>query len=355
MPKRIVVYISGHGYGHLAQIAPVLNALSAKIPALQYIIRSDLPELLIRCRLHALFSLLNGAVDVGVVQKNAISEDIPATIVAARDFYHDFEQKIETEVARLRPLQPGLILSDVSPLAFPVAKKLGVPSIAIANLDWHDIYRDFLPVGDAVLDILKRAHADCDILIQPPLCMPMQSFPQRCKVELIVEKLPKTQRDKENKPRIALIMFGGAGDPPFDVQALENMPDWQFLTLSPLPPSVPANVRQAELHGVPSSTAALISRCNMVITKPGYGTLAECWLTGTPMAYLPRKTFAEYPYLDHWLQTHAPAARMSVEDFVSGNWLSAMQEALNCPRSYPEIPASGAEQAADIIVKTLQT
>jgi len=356
MPKRIAVYISGHGYGHLSQIVPVLHTLSTRKPELQFIIRSNLSEALIHKRLHLPFSLFEGAVDVGVVQKNAISEDIPATIAAVHAFYNDFDQKIDAEVARLRPLHPELMLSDISPLAFPVAKKLGIPSIAVASLDWHDIYRDFLPADDAVLNILQQAHADCDLLIQPPLSMPMQSFSNRSQVELIVDEFitagAHSLPDKgENKPKTALIMFGGAGDPPFNLKALGNMPDWQFLTLSPLPSSAPANVRQVELNG---STITLMAACDVVISKPGYGTLAECWLTGTPLTYLPRPTFAEYPYLDNWLQTHAPSARMNTEDFVGGNWRSTMQEALSCPRKYPKIPVSGAVQAADIITRHLQ-
>ncbi len=176
--------------------------------------------------------------------------------------------------------------------------------------------------------------------------MPMQSFANRIQVELIVDDRQILPPKKKNTTPTALIMFGGAGDPPFDLQALGNMPDWQFLTLSPLPASAPANVQQTKLNG---STAALINQCDLVVTKPGYGTLAECWLTGTPLTYLPRKTFAEYPYLDAWLQAHAPSARMSIEDFISGNWLSAMQQAINCPRTYPQIPACGALQAAELI------
>jgi len=351
MPQYIAVYISGHGYGHLAQIAPVLNVLYAKKPNLQFIIRSNLSEHLIRSRLRAPFSLLEGAVDVGGVQKNAVSEDIPATIDAAHAFYDGFSDKTNAEVARLRPLRPELILSDISPLAFPVAKKLGIPCIAVASLDWYDIYRDFLPADDAVLEILQQAHTACDVLIQPPLCMPMQSFAKRVQVELIVDDQQPLEDKKRNKTKTALIMFGGAGDPPFDVQALKNIPDWQFLTLSPLPPSTPANVQHIKLDG---TTISLINDCDVVITKPGYGTLAECWLSATPLTYLPRPSFAEYPYLDAWLQTHAPSARMSIEDFVNGNWHSTMQEAIDCPRTYPKITASGAQQAAEMIKKHLQ-
>jgi len=350
MPRYIAVYISGHGYGHLAQIAPVLNRLSALCPDIHFLLRTELPDALVTRRIRSPFTRLEDPVDVGVVQKSAISEDIPATILAARDFYEGFAKRIAQEVERLEAYQPVAVLSDISPLAFPVAKQLGLPCFATASLDWHDIYRDFLPADDPLLTTLQQAHADCDLLIQPPLSMPMTSFPRRKQVAIIVDD-EWTEATKQNGlQKTALIMFGGAGDPPFDLNALGNMPDWQFLTLNPLPSDAPSNVRQASLqHG----TAALMQDCDVVITKPGYGTLAECWQTETPLVYLPRDLFPEYPYLDAWLQECAPSTRISVDDFVSGNWLDAMHSAMCCERKYPQIPASGALQAAELIAQVL--
>ena len=347
MTRNIVVYISGHGFGHLAQIAPVLNALHRDNPDISFIIRSELPESLISRRLRMPFTRLDGPVDVGVVQKNAVCEDIPATIKAARAFYRDFPARIEAETARLRPLHVHLVLSDISPLAFPVAQQLGVPSIAVASLDWHAIYRDFLPTGDSILEILREAHAAADLLIQPPLSMPMPSFPKRKSVPLIVDELPDFPQSPHANKKTALVMFGGAGDPPFDLQSLSAINDWRFLMLAPPPDGAPENVRQADLSQ--TTTMQLMNQCDVVVTKPGYGTLAECWRTQTPLCYLPRRDFAEYPYLDDWLQRHAPCTRMVLQDFAAGNWLAAMQEALACPRRWPDIPASGAQQAADLI------
>jgi len=352
MSRNIAVYISGHGYGHLAQIAPVLNRLAVLCPDIHLLLRTALPQPLLASRIRAPFTVIsNEAVDIGVVQKSAISEDIPATILAAHGFYADFPDKVEREIELLAAQSPVAVLSNISPLAFPVARTLGIPSTAVASLDWHDIYRDFLAPDDPVLATLERAHAACDLLIQPPLSMPMQSFPNHQSVELIVDDehpLPPTNR--QTQPT-ALIMFGGAGDPPFDLKALGQMPDWQFLTLNPVPNDAPPNVRQAAIGS--GGTAALMTECNIVITKPGYGTLAECWLTNTPIAYLPRESFAEYPFLDDWLQSSAPAARMQLQDFINGNWLPAMQQAQACPRLYPPLPASGADQASDLIVQAL--
>jgi len=350
MPRHIAVYISGHGYGHLAQIAPVLNRLGALCPDIHLLLRTELPEALVTCRVRSPFTRLESPVDVGVVQKSAISEDIPATILAARDFYEGFTKRIGQEVERLEPHQPVAVLSDISPLAFPVAKQLGLPSFAIASLDWHDIYAHFLPAADPLLSLLAQAHSACDLLIQPSLCMPMTSFPRRKQVAIIVDD-EWTEAAKQNGvQKTALIMFGGAGDPPFDIHALGSMTDWQFLTLNPVPANAPANVRQGSLE---RGSAALMQECDVVITKPGYGTLAECWQTKTPLVYLPRELFPEYPYLDAWLQKSTPSARLSIEDFVSGNWVEAMRQAIESRRTYPDIPCDGALQAAELIAQAL--
>jgi len=352
MSRNIAVYISGHGYGHLAQIAPVLNRLAGLCPDIHLLLRTALPQPLLASRIRAPFTVIsNEAVDIGVVQKSAISEDIPVTILAAQQFYSDFPERVEREIELLAAQNPVAVLSDISPLAFPVARSLGIPCIAVASLDWHDIYRDFLAPDDPVLATLERAHAACDLLIQPPLSMPMQSFPNHQSVELVVDDEHPLPDSNDAAQPTALIMFGGAGDPPFDLNALGQMPDWQFLTLNPVPQDAPPNVRQAAIGS--GGTAALMTECNIVITKPGYGTLAECWLTNTAIAYLPRESFAEYPYLDDWLQSSAPAARMELQDFVSGNWLPAMQQVLACSRRYPPLPASGAQQAANLIAQAL--
>jgi len=353
-PRHIAAYISGHGYGHLAQIAPVLNKLIEFSPDLHLLLRTALPEELLKSRIRGPFTQIEGPVDVGVIQKNAIDEDIPATIAAARIFFGHFGSRIEQEIECLRACRPVAVLSDISPLAFPVAKQLGLPSFAIASLDWHDIYRNFLPMQDALLNTLQQAHAACDLLIQPPLSMPMSSFPRRRQVALIVDD-PAEPCQMRNKmdgagERTALIMFGGAGDPACDIDALGGIEGWRFLTLNAVPATAPVNVRQASLE---SGIAALMRECDIVVTKPGYGTLAECWQTGTPLAYLPRPLFPEYPLLDAWLQTYAPSSRLSVENFVAGHWLPAMQAALACPRKYPQLTASGAMQAAELIAHAL--
>ena len=355
---RLAVYISGHGFGHLAQIAPVLEALHRQHPNLYLLIRTNIDEKIIHCFLSAPFELLAGEVDVGVIQKNASEEDVPATIEAARDFFSDWEDRINSEVGRLRKYDPNLILSNISPLAFPVAKKLGIPAIGLCSLDWHAIYSGYFPADDMLLSLLAKAHAQADILLQPPLNMPMPSFPSIQRIAPM-SRLANHERsnvrqhlDLADGERLCMILFGGADDPPFDITALGDMPGWQFCIPGDSDTELAARVRQISFMG-PFSTVDYVTAADAVICKPGYNTLAECWRYNIPVVYVPRPGFPEYPHLRDWLQKNAPAVEIPQEDFRSGNWQKALDVVIRIAKRYPETNMDGDTQAAEIINRRL--
>jgi len=351
---RLAVYISGHGYGHLAQIAPVLEALHRTHPDLSLLIRTNINEKTIRCFLSAPFELVAGEVDIGVVQKNASEEDVPATIKAARDFFSGWEERITRETERLGKYRPNLILSDISPLAFPVAKKLGIPAIGLCSLDWHAIYSTYLPADDALLGLLANAHGQADVLLQPPLNMPMPSFPNIKRIAPI-SRHANHDRDEVRRhleltegERLGMIMFGGAGDPPFNIEALDNISGWRFCIPGDSDAELAAQIRQVSYRGA-FSTVDYAAAANAVICKPSYNILAECWRYKIPVIYVPRPDFLEYPYLRNWLQKNAPAVELTVPDFRAGNWQQALDTAVQMPKRYPETNMDGDVRAAEII------
>jgi len=168
---NIAVYISGHGFGHLAQMAPVLNCLYKSRPDCHFLIRCALPQSELRARLHFEFEIEQTPVDIGVVQKNAIEEDREASVRRMRGWIEQMDQHIEREIGWLRAFKPSLILSDISPLAFPVARALAVPGIGLATLDWHTIYSYWLNDDDPVLEKLAQAYGACDLPQEPTLTL----------------------------------------------------------------------------------------------------------------------------------------------------------------------------------------
>ena len=140
--------------------------------------------------------------------------------------------------------------------------------------------------------------------------------------------------------------------PVFDIQALAAMHEWQFLmpeTVGELSMDAPENVTFITFseENMPVDIMPFI---DVVLCKPGYGILSECWRTARPIAWVERPDFPEFPMLKDWLEHVFPAHGMSRAIFASGDWLSALAGAMACERSFPELKEDGVQMAAEIIL-----
>ncbi len=341
---RIAVYISGHGFGHLAQIAPVLEGLMCRCPDGRFLVRCALPEAELRTRLPFAFELDPGPVDVGVVQRHAVAEDRSASIRAMREWCTGLARHIDREVQRLRGFRPHLVLSNISPLAFPVARRLGVPGLGLATLDWHTIYRHWLPADDPVIETLAASYGACDELLVPPMAMAMDVFPRRRPIPLVASGPQRSIRLDDPRYK-ALVLFGGSASPPYEASALAELADWLFLVPGATG-SEPENIRPVPAGAAPVDVMPSV---DCIVCKPGYGVLSEGWRTGTPLVWIERPGFPEYPVLERWLENRFPATRLDMADFAAGRWGAALERARNDRRRYPEIAGDGAAEAAAVI------
>lgn len=345
---RIAVYISGHGFGHLAQMAPVLNRIYALNPESRFLIRCPLPEAEIRARLNFDFEHDPVQVDVGVVQKSAVEEDREASLKQMEQWAGSLDSLISCELQQMRAFRPALILSNISPLAFPVASILGVPGIGLASLDWHTIYSHWLPAQHPAITSLADAYGVCDLLLTPPMSMEMRVFPRQKSIPLLAGYPTTMAAPQTGIGKCALVLFGGSARPPFDLAALAAMPGWQFL-LPDAPADLPANVTPVRFAAA-MRPIDLMPHVDVVLCKPGYGVLSECWRTGRPIAWVERPDFPEFPMLRGWLEERFPAAGMSRDDFRRGRWLPALEAAIGSERCFPPLAEDGARVAAELIL-----
>ena len=79
---HLVLSISGHGFGHVAQTAPVLNALHQMMPQLRLTVRSAVPLAHLRSRIHVPFAHLPGEGDIGMAMSSAL-ETLPNLVPVA--------------------------------------------------------------------------------------------------------------------------------------------------------------------------------------------------------------------------------------------------------------------------------
>jgi len=356
MPSTIAFYVSAHGFGHWAQVAPVIDRLQHIYPSLRLLLRSTLPEREVHKRLsQPIHYCRHTPVDVGVIQHSAIEEDMSATLKALQRFHADWDRRVATESAWLQAEKVDLVVSDIAPLAFAAAAAADIRSLALGSLDWHEIYRPFIAENDPVMQHIAAAYRAADALLKLPLSMDMAIFLRQHPIGLIGRQGAGTRKQAETclfgdvpRQKTALIMFGGSGTPAFDVQALGEITSWRFLLVAGHRfESWPSNVHTFDPVEVPVPDA--MQAADVVICKPGYGTLAEAWLSATPLCFVPREGFPEYPFLRDWLQQQAPAVLLPLSKFVDGAWLPFLEQALAHPRRYPALPQDGSIEASEII------
>ena len=99
----------------------------------------------------------------------------------------------------------------------------------------------------------------------------------------------------------------------------------------------------------------LVRAVDVVVTKPGYGIIAECLANDTALLYTSRGHFIEYDVLVAAMPRFLRTAFIDHADLFAGRWQSHLDRLLAQPDP-PERPATnGAEIAVDHLLATALT
>lgn len=348
---HLFVDISAHGYGHLAQVAPVLNAL--EIGDLRLSIRSGLACEQLRARIQRPFAHIPRATDFGYVMKNALSIDLAASAEKYRHAHADWPQRVLEEKQFLEALAPDLVLSDVSYLPLAGAQAAGLACLAMSSLNWADLFLHYYGKEAWSAPIhaqMHAAYAGADAFLRLTPGMPMASLPNRIALGPIAtgsrcsRNHAVAQLGLPPDRQWALVAFGG-----FDLRLpLERWPrcqgvHWLIPREWPLERDDVSRVDEKRLP-----FADLLPNVDVIITKPGYGTFAEAACNGVPVLYLRRDDWPEQESLIAWL--HASNRALEVDAAaLSGAELPALLHKLDAMPMPPRPPASGIAQACRLL------
>lgn len=338
--------ISSHGFGHLAQSAPVLNRLAALLPDLRLTLRSGLPLAQLQQRIRAPFVHIAATSDFGYVMVDALTIDRPATHERYRALHADYAARVDADAALLRNLGADAVFANVAYLPLAAAAQAGIPAAALCSLNWADLYAHYFG-ADAIHAEMLSAYRSATFLRTTP-GMLMTALDNIEAIGPIAERGNARRRELRAKvgagatARVGMIALGG-------IPKRLPVEDW------PLPPNthwlVPQkwNPQRDGLHpfepmGWPF--ADLLRSVDAVLTKPGYGTFAEAVCNGTAVLYQRRTDgWPEQDCLIEWLHRHARCAEVSADDLQAGNLDAALSGCLR--RAVPPAPTfDGAADAA---------
>ena len=258
------------------------------------------------------------------------------------------EAVVAEEVAALRAVGPELIVSDVPFLAGDVADAAGVPCVAVSNFSWDWIYEPLF-AGDARLagryaqlsPVVRGGYARISAALQLPFGGLGDAFRKVFPVPLVAgrgtrkksEVLAAAGLDADDpRPRVLVGMRGGLPEATVAVAAADS-PDFLLIVPGDAPGgaapggaapggAAPGGAPQPNLVRVATGPGLdftdLVSVCDVVVSKLGYGTVAECIAGGARMLWPRRSGFREDDVMTAELPRYLPAREIPREDFAPG-------------------------------------
>jgi UDP:flavonoid glycosyltransferase YjiC (YdhE family) len=356
----VALAVSGHGFGHSVRCAEVARVLLER--GARVVVRTDAPAWLFPADVEHIPSP-GWPLDIGVAQHDGLDLDVDETRRRWAAFATEFKRNAEAEGRLLRQYDVDVVLGDVPPLAFAAAAQAGVPSLALANFGWDWIYAAW-PNFETAIECVQDGYGQADALLRLPLhsddADAFAAFKCIEDVPLIARTAQRSRsevRAELNLPRsakVVLFSFGGFTAQGLNLEALGQWTDYVFVVTPPFSKTVgdlqPNVVRLAE---APADYVSLVNACDVVVTKPGYGIVADCLANHVALLFTDRGPFREYDVLADALPALGRARFIPRHDLLRGYLGPHLDDLLDSDTAWTEQPMNGAEVVAERLLQRI--
>jgi hypothetical protein len=353
-PATVALAISGHGFGHAVRSAEVARALLNR--GVRIKLRTAAPAWLFPDNVERLPSP-GWPLDVGVAQHDGLELDVDETRRRWDGFARDFDAHAEAEARLLVEHGVDVLLGDIPPLAFAAAARAGIPSAALGNFGWDWIYGAW-PGFESIIGCVQMGYRRAGRLFRLPLhSTDGDAFPAFGVVEdvpLIARRAVCARAETRahlglpQDARVVLLSFGGFNARGLDLRALGEWTKYVFVLTPPLSTNAvelpPNTVALAEN---PADYVSLVGACDAVVTKPGYGIVADCLANRVAMLFTDRGPFREYDVLARALPTLGRARHAPRDDVLAGQLGPHLDALFETPAPWTEQRMDGADFVAE--------
>ncbi len=354
--KHLVVVISGHGYGHAAMTAPLINALLQRYPRLQITIRSSVPKSFLRSKFTTGIQIIKEPLDFGMQMNNAFSVDLEASLQAYQRDHRHWSQSIDGEMVRLQALKADLLISNIAYLPLIAAQRLKIPSIAFGCLNWADIFDHYfaaIPAARIIHRQISEAYQACDLFIRPEPTMPMDNFISHKVGVCATQGINRTTEIRNtlnlaDNTKLILASMGGI-QTTMNLDNWPNLPGIQYL-IPDAAPTTRSDISTISTHEFNFSD--ILASADLFLTKPGYGAFSEAAINQVPVLYVNRQDWPEHHHLCAWLKKQLPCREISQAQFQNGKFGKELKTLLKEPRQ-AKPPRSGIDESLRLIEQVI--
>lgn len=309
--KTVAFYITDHGYGHasrqIAVIQEIMHCTDWRVVICANYGTGLLTQALKKETLKGrVIVRTNGVNDIGFIsQKEGLGVDVHATLETVERFVESLNAWVKAEKEWCANEGIDLIVTDIVPWAFRVAKELNVSSVGVSNFDWHSMYKDIFPEGLAkkrVLNVIEECHKTATIAFRLPFSLPMETFKQIQEAPLLA-RTPNWEkvfsiREKIDSGRTIVYFSIGKSFPSTVEEALLQQLH-HFLNETEKIELILSKSMQEKLGmgiAIPKEEPEpqnYLAAADLAIIKAGYSTVAEAITAKVPMMVIYRPNVIE--------------------------------------------------------------
>ncbi|HWP99098.1 MAG TPA: hypothetical protein VNK92_01385, partial [Vicinamibacterales bacterium] len=295
-----------------------------------------------------------GECDTGIVQIDALCPDVRASVLRAAAFHRGLDRRAAEEAMLLRDAGAALVVADMPPLAFAAAARAGIPAMAFGNFTWDWIYEGYPETAALAPDLvptLREAYRMARGAWRLPMWGGFEGIENVVDVPFVARRAARDPRETRRAfglpadTPVALVSFGGYGIRDLAWDRLDCLADYTVVVTDvpgagggfrARPPRL-VHLDDAAIYGRGWRYEDLVAAADVVVTKPGYGIIAECIANRTALLYTSRGPFREYDVLVREMPRYLRCGFIDQEALRAGRWRAALDAVLARPRP-PETP-----------------
>ncbi|WP_368490067.1 glycosyltransferase [Clostridium sp. BJN0013] len=293
--KTIAFYISNHGFGHASRNIPIIHELLTKSREIEIIIKSGKNQIHFMQQLLEEFSprvaFYEKDVDLGLIlKKGKIEVDKIKLQYELEKFINSWDDKIRKENTFLINNGVNLVISDIASWIFKCCKGLSIKSILISNFTWVEIYKELF--NNDIYKTYLQYYKMADEVWFYPLYGYVKDYIENpkylglCCREFNDENVQSIKR--VHKQPIVFVSVGRSVHLKEAID-IEGLP-YDFIYTE----GVNLKGKNAYKLSIDTlNTQDYIKASDYVITKAGWGTVAEAICAKKPMLVIERNEIAE--------------------------------------------------------------
>lgn len=353
----IALYISSHGFGHmtrcLAIIENILNTSNYNLYIVCNKRQNDFARIyLAKYKDRIIYKDL--ITDIGLINKeNSLEVDKISLEEKLYNFALSWENLVNDEYTFLKNINIKCIVSDISPIGTFVGNKLQLPVILITNFTWVEQY-EYIGIDESIINKYRQAYSYVTKFIKYDLCSPINSV--NCKdineVGFVCRNIDfnKIEKIKRQYGKSIMITCGKSAN--LNNINIKNFKGTIFTT-SGIEITCEDECNVVNLPIDTLDTQNYIAASDMVITKAGWGTIAEGIIGHTNLVLIERPSAREDSFNIEELKKNKLAISIKEEDLFDLN-IEKLRDKLKQEIDYDKLNSykNDAAKVAEIILNT---